>query len=222
MSDKLRISAEEREKIVRGFREEFPKYTTQLLNLANQNAQSTRPEYVGKMKDIIKEFESDIPEGEYDDWVEFYTSEYEGDEKLNESADRLYEMVQNMREAMDRIDEDMAERYVKQLVLYKTYIGKNADIDEVIFKKLEQVYSTEVERTPESWMAGYVEDIPVVFQSLDSQFEENQNAVIIYYRVESDNSIIIDPHELDETLGTTITEDDTAHRSLSNFSFSLI
>ncbi|MGM0545952.1 MAG: MjaI family restriction endonuclease [Bacteroidota bacterium] len=36
---------------------EFPKYTTQLLNLANQNSQATRPRNVGQMTDLIKEFE---------------------------------------------------------------------------------------------------------------------------------------------------------------------
>lgn len=35
---------------------EFPKYTTQILNLANQNAQATRPKVVGQMSELIKEF----------------------------------------------------------------------------------------------------------------------------------------------------------------------
>lgn len=30
----------------------FPKYATQLINLANQNAQGTRPEVVGQMSDL--------------------------------------------------------------------------------------------------------------------------------------------------------------------------
>jgi hypothetical protein len=34
---------------------EFPKYTTQLMNLANQNAQGTRPRVVGQMSELIKE-----------------------------------------------------------------------------------------------------------------------------------------------------------------------
>jgi hypothetical protein len=34
---------------------EFPKYATQLLNLANQNAQGTRPKIVGQMSELIQE-----------------------------------------------------------------------------------------------------------------------------------------------------------------------
>jgi hypothetical protein len=31
----------------------FPKYTTKLMNLANQNAQGTRPQIVGQMSELI-------------------------------------------------------------------------------------------------------------------------------------------------------------------------
>lgn len=34
----------------------FPKYSTQILNLANQNAQGTRPLVVGQMSDLIQEY----------------------------------------------------------------------------------------------------------------------------------------------------------------------
>lgn len=220
MSEKLRITSEEREEIVRGVREEFPTYTTQLLNLANQNAQSTRSEYVGKMKTIVSEFEDKHPEGTYNDWVEFYMHQYDGGEKLEASSERLYEMIEKMRHAMDEIDEEMASRYVRQLVLYKTYMGNKADIEEIIFTKLEQVYSREVTREPDSWIEGYLGDIPITFHSLDSGVEERPggDAVVIYYRVKSDNSVVVDTHELDEELGTTISDDEQAHRSLSNFS----
>ncbi len=32
---------------------DFPKYTTQVINLANQNAQGTRPAIVGQMSELI-------------------------------------------------------------------------------------------------------------------------------------------------------------------------
>lgn len=34
----------------------FPKYTTQLINWANQNAQGTRPRVVGQMSELFPEF----------------------------------------------------------------------------------------------------------------------------------------------------------------------
>ena len=35
---------------------EFPKYTTQLMNIAGQNSQATRPRVVGQMSELIQEF----------------------------------------------------------------------------------------------------------------------------------------------------------------------
>ena len=35
---------------------EFPKYTSQLINWANQNAQGTRPVVVGQMSELFPEF----------------------------------------------------------------------------------------------------------------------------------------------------------------------
>ena len=42
---------------------EFPKYTSQLINWANQNAQGTRPVVVGQMSELFPEF---IASGEED------------------------------------------------------------------------------------------------------------------------------------------------------------
>lgn len=36
---------------------DFPKYTTQIINLVNSNAQGTRPEVVGQMSELIQEFD---------------------------------------------------------------------------------------------------------------------------------------------------------------------
>jgi hypothetical protein len=45
---------------------EFPKYTTQLINLASQNAQATRPKVVGQMSELIKQF----PKTHWQEWEE--------------------------------------------------------------------------------------------------------------------------------------------------------
>lgn len=225
MSKKIRISGEEREFLIRGENETFPKYTTQFLNLANQNAQSTRERFVGNMQDIIKDFENNHPNGTYDDWIEFYKNEYNGDQNLEQSADRLYEMVEDMREAIEEIDREMSFRFVRELVLYKTYMGENLDVKEAILEKLSILYDKEIERTHDSWITAYLGEVPIVFQSEDSNAFESpgKDVAVVYYRVnKSTNSIEIDPYELNEKLGTTITDEDKVHRSLDEFTLSLV
>ena len=51
---------------------DFPKYATQILNLANQNVQATRPKVVGQMSELIKEFTGRTLE----EWEEWYIKRY--------------------------------------------------------------------------------------------------------------------------------------------------
>lgn len=53
---KLKLSAEEVRRLLDLESPEFPKYVTQIINLANQNAQATRPRVVGQLSDLIQEF----------------------------------------------------------------------------------------------------------------------------------------------------------------------
>ena len=51
---------------------EFPKYTTQLMNIANQNSQATRPRHVGQLSELIQEF----PGQTFEEWVTWYQDRY--------------------------------------------------------------------------------------------------------------------------------------------------
>ena len=56
MKKQIKISNNEIKQLMGIESFEFPKYTTQIINLANQNAQGTRPAVVGQMSDLIQEF----------------------------------------------------------------------------------------------------------------------------------------------------------------------
>jgi hypothetical protein len=51
---KIKIKNEEVTQLLEAEVVSFPKYATQLINLANQNGQGTRPEVVGQMSELIK------------------------------------------------------------------------------------------------------------------------------------------------------------------------
>ncbi|GBD88962.1 MjaI restriction endonuclease [bacterium BMS3Abin03] len=63
----LKLTNNEIRKLLEIPEPEFPKYTRQLINLANQNAQGTRPKVVGQMSDLIREFSGRTLE-EWQDW----------------------------------------------------------------------------------------------------------------------------------------------------------
>ena len=60
----IKIKNEELIKELIGEKADFPKYTTQLINIANQNAQGTRSRVVGQLSELIKE----CPAKNYEGW----------------------------------------------------------------------------------------------------------------------------------------------------------
>lgn len=75
----------------------FPKYTTQLINLANQNAQGTRPRVVGQLSELIKE----CPEKTYRGWKKWYLSKYPN--AIENAVEKIDEMMDNLKKS-DKIN----------------------------------------------------------------------------------------------------------------------
>jgi len=97
---KIKIKNEELTKNLVGELPEFPKYTTQIINLANQNAQGTRPKVVGQMSDLIQEFGGN----KYEEWVTWYQSKMP--DAIDNATKKIYDMILKLKEAIDLIDEE--------------------------------------------------------------------------------------------------------------------
>ena len=54
----------------------FPKYTSQLINWANQNAQGTRPRVVGQMSELFPEFVNSTHHVAIEYWKRFYVMKH--------------------------------------------------------------------------------------------------------------------------------------------------
>ena len=125
----------------------FPKYATQILNLANQNAQGTRPSVVGQMSNLIQEF----PGTKLKEWEEWYLNKHP--EALSQAATKVFEMVENFKDVMTKIDKEMVEEWVKDLVILKTFIGLK--FQEAILKSVASELKTTYRlATPEEESQG--------------------------------------------------------------------
>jgi hypothetical protein len=178
------------------------------MNTANQNSQGTRPKVVGQLSELVEEYKQEYPEGDFEDWKEFYYEEYDGEERIEEATEKVFEMVVKMREAAEEIDKDMVHRWVKDLVLYKTYTGLGRN-EEAIFRKLSEEYSLEyVRSTPEEesrGIDGYLGDQPVSIKPTTyqqkSQLQENIQAPIVYYEeYKTSNALKLHVGELTDKL----------------------
>lgn len=160
---------------------DFPKYTTQIMNLANQNAQGTRPNVVGQMSELIEE----CPKGTYHQWVKWYSERMP--EAVDDATERVYAMIQNLKSAMELIDKSLIRKWVEDLVLTKTFSG--FCFQESILKTIAQRKWVDYRRsTPEEesqFIDGYIGETPVSIKPITyktkNMLHEDINIKLIYY-----------------------------------------
>lgn len=114
---KKNISNSEVENLSKAQSYTFPKYTTQIINLVNSNAQGTRPDVVGQMSELIQEFNGKS----IDEWIEWYNERQP--DAIEKATEKIFNMAQQMKEAANLIDKEMIRNWVKDLVYTKTYCG---------------------------------------------------------------------------------------------------
>ncbi len=86
------------------------------------------------MSDLIKEFKGHKLKG----WEEWYLSKHP--EAISLATNKIFEMVTHLREAMTQIDIEMVERWVRDLVIVKTFVGMK--FQEAILKNVASYFNT--------------------------------------------------------------------------------
>jgi hypothetical protein len=160
----------------------FPKYVSQLINIANQNAQGTRPRAVGQLTDLIQEF----PGKTLDEWEQWYLQRYPN--AINIAKEKIILMLEGFKDAMRKIDEDMIYEWARDLVIVQTFVG--LQFQEAILKKGSEIKGVGYkmsEKTDESQgIDGYLGNIPVSIKpdtyKLKKSLREEISAKIIYYK----------------------------------------
>lgn len=114
---------------------QFPKYTSQLINLANQNAQGTRPKVVGQLSELFQEYQKNTDEISIDTWEKWYLSKYP--KAIEDATNRIYEQIQNLKNAITLIDRNMIQKWVEDLIITKTYNGLY--IQKAILSKIAKI-----------------------------------------------------------------------------------
>ena len=179
---------------------EFPKYATQIINLANQNAQATRPKVVGQMSELIKEFTGRTLE----EWEEWYLRRFP--DAIDKASKKIVEMIDNLKDVINQIDESMIRQWVKDLVIVKTFIGLS--FQEAVFKKIAEKFDTTYRRSTSEQESrgidGYVGNIPISLKPITYQSKkmltEKIGVDIIYYKKQKDGLKIVIPEALEKRL----------------------
>ncbi|MFQ5464628.1 MAG: MjaI family restriction endonuclease [Thermodesulfobacteriota bacterium] len=173
----------------------FPKYVTQILNLANQNSQGTRPRVVGQMSDLITEF----PGKTLHEWEAWYTSKKPS--AIQDATEKVFLMTEKLKDAINKIDRPMVEEWVKDLVITKTFVGLR--FQEAILRKgaelFDTIYSLAAPADESRGIDGYIGDVavsikPATYKTMRALSEAILVRTIYYEKVK--DGIRVDFQEL--------------------------
>lgn len=187
---KIKVPNAEIQELLAGKGYEYPKYSTQIMNLANQNAQGTRPRIVGQMSELIQEFGS----GGMAEWESWYLNRYP--DAIDTATERVFNMVEELKKSIVLIDKKMIREWVEELVVVKTYAGLK--FQEAILKKVSAGLQVEYRlATPEEEVQGidgmigsrFVSIKPITYKTMN-ELPEHIDVPIIYYEKKKSELVI--------------------------------
>ncbi len=190
MPKKFKIKTSELKKLLNVEKQDFPKYSTQILNLANQNAQGTRPKMVGQLSDLIQEFNG----ASLKEWEEWYLSKHPY--AIKNASEKIADMIENFKDVIKKIDTDLIERWVRDLVIIKTFIGLKFQkaILKKIALKLKKDYRLSNPKEESQGIDGFIEKIPISIKPISYKTKQSPpeeiDVKIIYYEKKKDGLII--------------------------------
>ncbi|MGN0222780.1 MAG: MjaI family restriction endonuclease [Muribaculaceae bacterium] len=188
--EKIKVNSDEIQRLFKMPAYEFPKYTTQLINLINRNAGGTRPQVVGQMSDLIQQFDGETLE----EWVEWYTQQQP--DAIKNATDKIFDMYQAMSEAFASINRTMIEEWVKDLVYNKTYAGLKVQsaVLTILANRFGKTGRLATKEEEAKGIDGFLNDKPIQIKAstykLESQLIESFVAPIVYYEKVSGGIII--------------------------------
>lgn len=163
----------------------FPKYTSQLINWANQNAQGTRPKVVGQLSDLFPEYENAYNDISIDSWREWYLEKYPN--AIENATNKIFAQVENLKEAIKLVDKELVKKWVEDLVITKTYNGLYVQeaILSKIGEKLEKSYRLATPEEESQGIDGYIGETPYsvkpdTYKTME-RLPEVINVKMVYY-----------------------------------------
>ena len=166
----------------------LPKYVPQIINLANQNAQGTRPPVVGQLSELFPKFLSEVQTPTIEQWEKWYMERYPN--AIQKATDKIMNQMDNLRKALPEINQQAIYAWVKDLVINKTYNGmyyQKAIIQKIaeLEKKTFRFANPDEEG---KGIDGYIGSVPVqikpiLYQATMKRLNEEIDVKIIEYEV---------------------------------------
>jgi hypothetical protein len=143
------------------------------------------------MSELIKEFKG----SSLSEWVEWYNSKQP--DAIKNATDKIYSMFLEMKDAAGKIDRQMVENWVKDLVYTKTYVGLKFQeaIVSYIGNSLGLPYQLASVNQEALGIDGIIGSKPVSIKPITYKVQSNRlsetiEVPIVYYEKKKDGIVI--------------------------------
>lgn len=194
----FKISKKEAEQIMGVERAKFPKYHSGLLNTANKYSQATRPNKVGSMNVLYRDYEEETKDVGLKSWEEYVSlhSQYDA----HSAAEATFKKIQEIKEALEQITLEEVMAYQKDLVVAGTFIGMSTQqmVIKQVANNLNLPYEMSNTEDESKGIDAYIGDKSYsvkpssYFQNQASYCEQIQADFMIVYEKQNDNSILVE------------------------------
>lgn len=101
----------------------LPKYSSQVINLANGYAKATRPDNVGQVSEDIRQFRDDetLPGHSNRDWINWHRKHYPNG--IQKATDEAWAKFVKMRKSLNTVRKHDIQKWEEDFVYSKTYDG---------------------------------------------------------------------------------------------------
>lgn len=183
---------------------EFPKYTKPILNIATQNSKATSVKIVGSMKEQFTEF---LKQGgrTLAEWETWY-NQRGGVDKINQATDKLCEMLDKMPVDKTVFTQDMAHRYIQELVYNKTHYGMSGEFHSVcaVADYFGKTYRFSTPEEESQGIDAFIDNKPVQVKPHDSvkmhhvrNHADTDKTLVVTYEAKKDVCFVHNPEFLD-------------------------
>jgi hypothetical protein len=163
---------------------ELPKYTSQLINLANQNAHGTRPKVVGQLSELFPEYLNSVLDPTKEGWEKWYLENYPI--AMDTAVEKINGQIENLKNALPLVTKEMIKSWVSDLIINKTFNGLyfQKAILQAVAKKENTTFRLANPSEESQGIDGYIGDMPVSIKPDTyemNRLSEEIDVKIIYY-----------------------------------------
>ena len=109
------------------------------------------------MSDLIQDFRENYDSHDVNDWENYYN----GEDKIDEATEKIWECIQKMKQNLDKLTKDDVRNWTHDLIITKTYSGLQIQLDVLKLSSNGKPYRLSTVKEEAKGIDGFIDNEPV-------------------------------------------------------------